>query len=100
MNADTREAEWTQSTRKEKMGAAVRDLQSAAEGLDEINIVQGLILCKSFMQKTVQCKEVVQMEGVLYVPHNIYLSKTSSLLLFLHEIKMGWCLFSIFDLNS
>lgn len=49
MNADTREAEWTQSTRKEKMGAAVRDLQSAAEGLDEINIVQGLILCKSFI---------------------------------------------------
>lgn len=99
MNADRREAEWTQSTRKEKTGAAVRDLQPVAEGLDEISIVQGLILCKSFID-SVQCKEVVQMEVVLYVPHNNFLSKTSSLLLFLHEIKKGRCLFSIFDLNS
>lgn len=40
------------------------------------------------------------MEGVLYVPHNNFFGKTSSLLLLLHEIKMCWCLLSIFDLNS
>ena len=90
------EAEWSQSTRMEKMGVAVSDMQPVAEGLDEISIIQGLILCKSFID-SVQYKVAVQMEVVLYVPHNNFLSKTSSLLLFLHEIKMGWCLFSIFD---
>lgn len=99
MNVARREAEWTQSTCMEKTGVAERDLQPIAEGLEEISIVQGLIVCKSFID-SVQYKEVVQMEVVLYVPHNNFLSKTSSLLLFFHEIKMSWYLFSIFDLNS